>query len=220
MTNASAATAMIPHHVYDGFLGAGRNRELLEYALRRRGEFEPSTLVGGQVDASRRISERLLDLGPTRHWFEATIRNEAADLFARSGVPPFDIEYVELEIAAHGNGAHFAVHTDIPLGWGRAPAGGDRTGTQDRLLSAVYYFHRVPAAFSGGELRLHRFGSNGAVGDFVDIEPANDRLVVFPSWVSHEVLRVACPNANFQDYRFAINCWLCRKLPVARPLPR
>ena len=97
----------------------------------------------------------------------------------------------------------------IPIGPDRTPLGGDPSGTQDRLLSAVYYFHREPKGFSGGQLRLHRFGSNGEPGDYVDIEPERNSLVVFPSWTTHEVRTVHCPTGQFADYRFAVNCWLC-----------
>jgi Rps23 Pro-64 3,4-dihydroxylase Tpa1-like proline 4-hydroxylase len=47
-------------------------------------------------------------------------------------------------------------------------------------------------------------------GAFVDIEPANDTLVFFPSWYPHEVLPVSCPSGRFEDSRFAINCWVHR----------
>ena len=207
-----------PHHVIRDFLGARRNAELLEWTLDQRPRYRPATLASGAVDPGRRVSELLGDLGPAREWFADAIHAAAPALFAGTGTEPFAIEYLEMEIAAHGDGAHFATHTDIPVGWGRRPLGGDRSGTQDRLLSVVYYYHREPRGFSGGQLRLHRFGSNGAEGDFVDVEPANDSLVVFPSWVSHEVRAVACPSRRFEDYRFAVNCWLCRKLPLSRPL--
>jgi Rps23 Pro-64 3,4-dihydroxylase Tpa1-like proline 4-hydroxylase len=67
-------------------------------------------------------------------------------------------------------------------------------------------------AFSGGELRIHRLGAKP--GDFGhDIEPRQGRLVVFPSWWPHEVLKVRCPSGNFADSRFSVNCWIHRQRP-------
>ena len=79
-----------------------------------------------------------------------------------------------------------------------------------RVISAVYYFYRLPKSFSGGVLRLHSVAGGGEEGSFVDIEPTNDTLVFFPSWFPHEVLPVACPSGRFEDSRFTINCWFHR----------
>jgi Rps23 Pro-64 3,4-dihydroxylase Tpa1-like proline 4-hydroxylase len=51
----------------------------------------------------------------------------------------------------------------------------DARKSSDRLLSAVYYFHAEPKAFSGRELRLHSFAGDGS---FVDVPPEQNSLVV------------------------------------------
>ncbi len=118
-------------------------------------------------------------------------------------------------MAAHPNGAHFAPHLDIPIGADRAPlAAADR---HDRVISAVYYFHAEPKAFTGGELRLYRYGAPAETigqepGNHVDIAPINNSLVAFPSWALHEVRPVQCPSDEFREYRFAVNCWYCKVL--------
>lgn len=88
---------------------------------------------------------------------------------------------------------------------------------QDRVLSAVYYFYREPKGFSGGALRLYRFGArpaeaNGDPSNWVDVEPHRNSLVAFPSFALHEVLNVDCPSGSFENFRFALNCWFCRTL--------
>jgi Rps23 Pro-64 3,4-dihydroxylase Tpa1-like proline 4-hydroxylase len=80
------------------------------------------------------------------------------------------------------------------------------------VISAVYYFHTLPKAFSGGALRLHSLAASGKLGTFVDVEPDCDTLIFFPSWFPHEVLPVHCPSGRFMDSRFAINCWVHAKL--------
>lgn len=123
---------------------------------------------------------------------------------------------LELELAAHGEGAHYKAHVDVSYGAGRRPVGAGPG--EDRVLSAVYYFYREPKAFSGGELRLFRFdvrpsaADEAALDDHLDVEPLQNSLVAFAPWVTHEVRHVDCPSGRFADYRFALNCWFCRKL--------
>lgn len=201
-----------PCHQYRDFLDPAEHSALLDWSLASRDGFEPARLTGHVIDPKRRIAERSRDLGPHRPMLERRLTEKLPDIFRRTGTRPFDIEYFELEIAAHGNGAFFAPHSDIPVGAGRKPLGGDKTGRHDRLVSAVYYFHREPRRFSGGTLRLYRLGDKHAVGDYVEFEPLQNSLVVFPSWVQHEVRPVSCPDCDFEDYRFAVNAWLCRTL--------
>jgi SM-20-related protein len=201
-----------PCHQFPDFLSADEHRALLDWTIANRTRFIAARLFGNVLDESRRIAERLPDLGPHVPVFERRIEENLAEIFRRTGTRPFEVEAVELELAAHGDGAFFAHHSDIPFGEGRKPVGGDRTGTQDRLVSAVYYFHSEPKRFSGGTLRLYRFGDIEAEGDFIEFEPKQNSLVVFPSWARHEVRRVACPGCAFEDYRFAVNAWLCRTL--------
>jgi SM-20-related protein len=209
---ALPARPLPPCHQYRDFLDPAEHDALLDWTIASRERFIPARLTGQLLDPKRRIAERLNDLGPHRPLFERRLEAKGADIFRSTGTKPFDVEYYELEVAAHGDGAFFAHHSDMPLGKGRKPLGGDETGTQDRLISAVYYFHREPKRFSGGTLRLYRLGDHSAQGDFVEFEPLQNSLVVFPSWVRHEVRRVSCPGCGFEEYRFAVNAWLCRTL--------
>jgi Rps23 Pro-64 3,4-dihydroxylase Tpa1-like proline 4-hydroxylase len=206
-----------PCHQYRDFLDEAEHQALLDWSLAHRERFEPARLTGHVLDPSRRVAERLKDLGPHRAVLERRLTERLGDIFRRTGTKPFEIETFELEVAAHGDGAFFAHHSDLPVGRGRQPLGGDKSGKQDRLVSAVYYFHREPKRFSGGALRLYRLGDYEASGDYVEFEPERNSLVVFPSWARHEVRRVSCPDCAFDDYRFAVNAWLCKTLA---PMPR
>jgi Rps23 Pro-64 3,4-dihydroxylase Tpa1-like proline 4-hydroxylase len=194
-----------------GFLSEDEHRALLDWTLSNRERFKPARVIAG-VDPSMRVAETLRDFGALRALLERRIREELPEIFRGSGARPFEVEAIELEIAAHGDGAFFTRHSDIPIGPDRKPLGGDSSGRYDRLVSAVYYFHREPKAFSGGALRLYRFGGGDGPADHVEIEPEQNSLVVFPSWAEHEVMKVSCPSGAFEDYRFAVNVWLCRSL--------
>src|SRR5262249_43378463 len=121
-----------------------------------------------------------------------------AELGITSLVPS---NHIELELVAHGNGAFFKRHIDTFTG----AAANDKS---KRLISGVYYFHSEPKAFSGGVLRLYRFGRVENGDDFIDIQPEQNVLVAFPSWAPHEVLPVTCPSGRFADARFSVNCWI------------
>ena len=206
----SAAGPLPPFHLYRDFLDAAEREALLAWTLANRERFEPSKLGSGALDPDVRRSLSLRDTGPLALVLEARLRALADDMFARTGTSPFPIDYVEQVLIAYGDGAHFAAHTDMPVGPGRKPLGGDRTGRHERLLSAVYYFHSEPKGYSGGALRLHRFGSSGGGEGAADVEPVQNGLLVFPAWATHEVRPVSCPSGRFEDHRFAVNCWLCR----------
>ena len=219
LTTTERGLAPLPPHVQlRSFLPEPEHGELLRWALANADAFRPATITGKpgaaeRVDQGQRIA--LTAAIPARSEGVLQTRllaalEEITDSVGYAGSPPRSLE---LELAAHGNGAHYKPHLDIPLGEKRTPLGA--APGEDRVLSAVYYFHRQPKGFSGGALRLHRFGADwdredADPGTFVDIEPVDNSLVAFPSWAMHEVRPVSCPSGRFEDYRFALNCWFCR----------
>lgn len=114
----------------------------------------------------------------------------------RIGMGAYDFHDLEMQIAAHNDGAFFRRHNDSYKGW-----------NLNRVISAVYYFHREPCGFTGGALRLYPLTGEGNA----DVAPTHNSLVVFPSFVQHEVMPVACPSGEFMDSRFALNCWFRKK---------
>jgi len=192
---------MPPWLVRRDLLSPDECNDLLGWALDNEARFRPASLDKGVVDPAIRRSLSLRDLGPFSALFEERIRGMVPEMIKQLRVTPFTVGEVELELVAHNEGAHFALHGDLYTGAGSARG--------DRMLSAVYYFHRAPKAFSGGCLRLHRIGA--VPGDMgVDIAPDQNSLAVFPSWAPHEVLTVRCPSGAFGDSRFAVNCWVYR----------
>lgn len=211
MSAARPEIPMPPWRRFEDVLAPPAHGQLIDRVLSNRHRFSPSTVQfqgKPNLDRTKRVSERLGDLGPCRTSLTERLSQMLPDILAATGSKPFVPDHVELEIAAHGDGAFFSRHSDLPTGEARAAA----QNRFDRLVSAVYYFHREPKSFTGGGLRLHRFGSDGTrAEDWVEVEPLQNSLVVFPSWALHEVRPVACPSGRFEDYRFAVNIWLCRE---------
>ena len=132
------------------------------------------------------------------------MRARLPELCARLDVRPFPVGEIEAQLTVHNDGDYFRVHSD----------NGD-AGTRSREISYVYYFHRLPKGFAGGELALFdaRVGTAGqpvADGPPVVDRAGDDSLVVFPSACLHEVRPVRMLGADWRDGRFTINGWVRR----------
>jgi hypothetical protein len=191
-----------PYLVVRDFFETEVATALLKDVLARESAFR-STAVGRSGRASVlphvRLSVATRDLGPFGPVIKARMLGLIPELVAKLGATPVASPTIELELVAHNDGAFYRRHIDTQTA-------SDRHNI--RMLSAVYYFRREPKGFSGGALRLFAIGDKDA--GFVDVEPEHNTLLVFPSWVPHEVTAVSCPSKRFADSRFAINCWVRR----------
>ncbi|MFF2412593.1 2OG-Fe(II) oxygenase [Streptomyces sp. NPDC058092] len=88
----------------------------------------------------------------------------------------------------------------------------------------MYYLHRTPRPFDGGELRvfdvalpLHtETAGKWEERTWRDWEPEHDSIVFFRPTAWHEVRPVGCPSKQHADSRFAVNGWLCSPAPANR----
>lgn len=103
---------------------------------------------------------------------------------------------LDLQITAHTGGGFFAAHRD------NGPA------TPHRRLTFVYYLHRQPPRFSGGDLLLFDEPEPGCDPGFTRILPCNGTLVWFPPAALHQVTRVTCDSDDVLDGRLTVNGWL------------
>jgi SM-20-related protein len=201
-------TCMPPYARYRDFLDSITHASLLAWTMENEAKFEPSSVLSTFVqddnkpDPTLRTSLRASDFGPMKALFRQRLLNFLPTLIGDLRVTPFEPSDVELELVANNDGAFFKRHIDTFMG--------DARKASDRVLSAVYYYHAEPKAFSGGALRLYDFSSKEAEGNFTDVQPEQNTLLVFPSWASHEVLPVTCPSRRFSDSRFNVNCWVHR----------
>jgi len=182
-------------------MGDAMTARLLDHVSARQDDFVPTSIgpgSRGREDPSVRRSLVLGDFGALREEIEARFRAVMDRTLVELGMPPIDLQRLEMELVVHGDGGFYRTHIDTMT---------DRTlpAGSDRVLTGVYYFHRRPKAFSGGALRLHAFTQ--VPSRALNIVPDCDTLLLFPSWAPHEVLPVSCPSGAFLDGRFAINCW-------------
>lgn len=199
-------TGLPQHFVMDDFLEPAEAERLLAQMLAAEDRFTPAQVRQGGAAAhdpgfrsALRLPGRIgVDLAP----FVARVHAAFDRLCEGTGVPPFPVYHTECSVIANRHGDFYKRHVDT----GAAHRG------YVRVISCVYYLHRRPRAFSGGELALLPLTGAGAPER---IAPVHNRLVAFPSFVPHQVLPTACPDGEFADARFSINCWLHREVKRA-----
>lgn len=198
-------TAAHPDFVlFDDFLEPELHQALLAHALAQAGTLEPAWIYeygGRQVDRRYRVADLCGNgLGALEARFVDEVMARFDAVTKALGIRRFAVVDAEVELVAHNDGAIYQRHIDTLTESDRPSMAGDR------ILSLVYYLHRRPKGFSGGELDLHSV--HGGAGHA--IEPRDNRLIAFPSYLPHEVRQVSCPSRAFADSRFAINMWLSR----------
>lgn len=190
--------------VLEDFLSPDEHQHLVEHARANRSSLAASGVLdsneAGAVDHDVRRSM----IGPTTADITASFSERLHALLPHMrkelDIPWFQLENVEVQFTAHGDGDFFAIHTDNGAG-----------STRSRKLTFVYYFHIPPQGFDGGELVVYdwKIENNelgpGAVAH--RIQPADNTIVFFPSNAFHEVRPVECPGNDPDDHRFTVNGW-------------
>jgi Rps23 Pro-64 3,4-dihydroxylase Tpa1-like proline 4-hydroxylase len=202
---ASTPRLAPPYQVIRNFLDAETVAALLDFAVSNEAQYIPSTVYETGHMPSVRISSVLPDFGRFEELLRTKVRSQIPALTIALRIPPFAESRIEIELVAHNDGAFYKPHIDTFTG--------PKTDlTAVRVISGVYYFHREPKAYSGGELRLYDFQRDESEPPFVDFVPEPNMFLAFPSWARHEVRKVSCPTHRFADSRFAVNCWVHAKL--------
>jgi hypothetical protein len=172
-------------------LGAGRDSS-----------FHAEAAGGGQrVDRSvraSRVADVPADLGDA---FLARLSEILPEAARRLGFDAVPAGPVELQVTLHRDGDFYALHDDASGG----------PGLESRRISLLYYLHRRPRRFSGGDLRLYDGCTHLRLHRpeaFTRIDPADNSLCFFPSATWHEVTRVALDSDDPADGRLTLNGWL------------
>jgi SM-20-related protein len=190
------------------FLNSDEAAALLKFAIAHESSFEPTGVgTDDSVAAGMRVSRRLTKFGAFKESIEQRVAPLVPSLITQLGLTPFSPAGFETELVAHTDGAFYKRHIDLFT----SPR--DRECVMgDRLISVVAYFHRQPRAFDGGALRLYpqvdpaKPVTDGAI----DLVPEHNTAIAFSSWLPHEVQPVVCRTGQFEDARFAVNCWVLR----------
>lgn len=183
-----------------GVLTPPERERLLALARERAAAFEPLEVVRGgpggytyTVEPAERQQMGLLGQREVEALLRPRFLHHLHDAFARLELAPFTPGEVNIQLALTHDGHFSKAHVDD---------GGGRF-----RVSAVYYFHRHPKPFTGGDLLLfdtHRSARRYHPLAFTRLAPEDNTLVFFPCEYFHEVTRVHCPSPAFEDGRFAV----------------
>jgi Rps23 Pro-64 3,4-dihydroxylase Tpa1-like proline 4-hydroxylase len=188
------------------FLAPEELQTVTSYVLAHEADFRVSEVIspsvaGGVIDPEYRRSRVLMDSGSLGDSLVSRVRAVLPRALEKLGIEPFPISRVECQITASNHGDFFRHHTDNA-----------EEEIATRELTFVYFFHREPKAFHGGELRLYdacqENGSWFSTGNHQVIVPEQNQLILFRSALLHEITPVVCPSLAFADSRFTVNGWL------------
>jgi SM-20-related protein len=194
--------------VLDEFLAPQELNNLMDFALEHEADFQTSEVVspgveGGLVNYEHRRSRVLMDLGGYQDLIVNRIKAVLSQVLAKLEMEEFSIAEVEAQMTASNDGDFFHFHND-----------NSNERVSSRYLTFVYFFHREPLGFAGGELRIHdarlEEGRYVSEGSYQTIVPRQNQIVFFPCELMHEITPVKCPSGLFADSRFTLNGWLRR----------
>ena len=192
----------------DEFLAPQELEDLVSYTLQHEADFRTSEVItpsadDGIVDYDHRRSRVLMNAGKHESVIFDRIKTVLPLVLTRLGMEEFPIASVESQITASNHGDYFREHPD-----------NGQEGVAFRHLTFVYFFHREPRQFEGGELRIHDARLQGehyvSTGNYQAIVPQQNQIVFFPCSLLHEITPVKCPSLAFANSRFTLNGWLRR----------
>lgn len=173
-----------------------------------RNNFMDSTTYGKIEDTAPRVnntyrkSETLSkeNLGDISKWFLNKVYSRLTEVWPYVHLNPFEQTLTEMQLTRHGNNGFFKIHQDS----------GVRESIRDRTLTFVFYLHKEPKHFSGGEILL--FDTDTKIDEFgnkfTKMVPSNNSIIFFPSNYFHQVTPIHLEEDTFENGRFAIHGWL------------
>ncbi|MCB0335919.1 MAG: 2OG-Fe(II) oxygenase [Bdellovibrionales bacterium] len=151
-----------------------------------------------QVNRSHRCCVDLKDVTLARKLgrkIQSLVDLQLNEMVQKLGVTDFKFDKVDFLCSSYRDGYFFKVHKDLVL-----------LDPNPRVISWVFYFHREPRTFSGGDLVFYDQGK-----ELGRMASESGLLVVFRSDLSHEVTPVSCPSRDFRDSRFALSGFIRTK---------
>jgi 2OG-Fe(II) oxygenase superfamily len=190
------------------FLAPEEWQELMQDTLSREMEFQISEVIapgvpGGITDFDHRRSRVLMNLGKCHEVLLNRLQGCLPRAVRKLGQDAFRASRFEMQVTASNDGDFFRWHCDNA---------GETIASRE--ITFVYFFHREPKKFRGGELRIYdsrwENGLYVPTQNYRAIVPQQNQVVLFASSLAHEITPVDCPSRTFADSRFTANGWFHR----------
>ncbi len=167
-------------------------------AVSRQTEFIHAGITEKHVyNPDKRQTLALADIGEIKTQFRRFLRQNLPEYCQRLGIVSFTPGKIETKMTNHLDGGFFKPHRDtLQL----LPCNG-------RCISYLYYFHRQPKRFNGGDLILFDTSlerNQYKLSQFTRIPCEHNSLTLFPSGWFHCVEPVRLAGNRFEDGRMAI----------------
>ena len=193
----------VPFVRIENFLTPAEQGQVLDSALAKRSAFAPGKVGAGAkrgMQPAKRVGlvaggEACADIAG---WFVRKLREALPGALSRLRLDPALPAQINLQMTAFANGGYSRPHQD--------PSPKEY---RSQTPLCIYYFHRQPKAFQGGDLLLYDTDVNAGRYDlsaFSRIEPMDNSILIYPRVWFHEVTSVQCAEGGFADGRFALNC--------------
>ena len=151
---------------------------------------DPEVRVNLEVSDRRTATEVRLRIAPK-------VRSLVPEVLERLRMDGIGRCSIEMSMRAYLDGGFYRAHRD-----------NQSKSHRQRKLSFVYFLHREPRRFSGGDLLLHDTDTDAgsySPGKFSRIVPLRNSIVFFPCGYFHQVTPVQCGTDDFGDGRWAVN---------------
>jgi len=190
------------YKLFTNFLSKDENKELMDWSLNVK-EWQESKVLSEDVKNWRKSNVYQPKIDDKHHILMDKILPLFPDLHNKYYGEYKKISNIETQLTKSHDGDFYKAHPD----------NGDSGVFLNRKLTYVYYMHTLPKQFINGNLRIYEEIENPVQGrmyktnKYIDIEPLNNTLIIFPSYLWHEVLPVRCA-LDWTYSRFTINGWL------------
>jgi len=189
-------------HIMD-FLSPAEHRRVLTRVLAMRASFSPARVGVGadrKVRTEKRVGLMIENVADEEleSIFVPKVRGMLPEVRKRLRLEAHHHPPLFIHVNAYLDGGCGLPHRDCPIfkGYGREG------------LIFIYFFHRRPKVFSGGDLLLYDTDiEKGCFRrfSFSRIEPVANSLVIFTGSYMHGIAPVQCGTDEFADGRFSVS---------------
>jgi len=203
--------------IFDDFFDDDINKDIMKEAIKNQKQFKYGTIGYGDIGRSDskyrtnivsfydQIYEGKREDSVLLKNIDKTLQSDEMREILSSSQFPINMYSLtnthETQVSRYGDEQFYKWHLD------------NYFGSTSRIITLVYYFNNEPVKFEGGELSLTNSPSFHDKlieknPNILDIEPKNNRAIVFASNTEHSVKPVKNKSYEFEDGRFSANCWI------------